>query len=166
VTVGCEHHLLIRERLDDLHRVRRRADDVGQRLHVGGAVDVADHGVIRILLEPLREQRRGTAVGERAARVEIRDHDDLVGVEDLRGLRHEVHAAEADHVGLRPRRRLRQLERVTDEVREVLDLGLLVVVREDHGVALGLEPPDLGLELLRVEVDLLPCGGMLRTHHR
>ena len=34
-------------------------------------------------------------------------------------------------------RGLRQLERVADEVGEVLDLGLLVVVREDHGVALA-----------------------------
>jgi hypothetical protein len=31
---------------------------------------------------------------------------------------------------------------------EVLELVLLVVVREDHGVALALEPADLGLELV------------------
>ena len=49
-------------------------------------------------------------------------------------------------VGLR--RRLRELQRVADEVGEILDLALLVVVREDHRVALALEALDLGLELL------------------
>ena len=42
---------------------------------------------------------------------------------------------------------LRQLKRVTNVVGEVLDLGFLVVVREDHRVALVLEALDLGLEL-------------------
>ena len=39
-------------------------------------------------------------------------------------------------------------ERVADEVGEVLDLGLLVVVREDHRVALALEARDRGLEIV------------------
>ena len=38
---------------------------------------------------------------------------------------------------------------------------LLVVVREDHGVALGLEPADLGLELLVRQIDF-----RLWTDHR
>ena len=42
---------------------------------------------------------------------------------------------------------LRELQRIADEVGEILDLGLLVVVRQDHGVALALERADLGLEL-------------------
>ena len=37
-------------------------------------------------------------------------------------------------------------ERVADEVGHVLDLGQLVVVREDHGAALGGERPYLGLQ--------------------
>ena len=42
---------------------------------------------------------------------------------------------------------LRELERVADEVGEVLDLGLLVVVGEDHRVALALHARDRGLEI-------------------
>ena len=70
-----------------------------------------------------------------------------VGVEDLRRLGHEVDAREADDVGLRLRRRLRELERVADEVGDVLDLAVLVVVREEDRVALLLEALDLGLEV-------------------
>ena len=58
-----------------------------------------------------------------------------------------MHAAECDHVGLGLGGSLRELERVTDEVGHVLDLGLLVVVRQDHGVSLCLELPDPLLEL-------------------
>ncbi len=88
-------------------------------------------------------------VGERAARREV-GHDDRAGrVQDLRGLRHEVDAAEHDHVALDLLGDLREGERVADEVGQVLDLRLLVVVREDHRVALFLEPADLLLELFR-----------------
>ena len=41
------------------------------------------------------------------------------------------------------RRHLREAERVPDVVGDVLDLAVLVVVGQDHGVALALEAPDL-----------------------
>ena len=46
-------------------------------------------------------------------------------------------AAERDHVGVGARGVLGEAERVADEVRDLLDLGQLVVVRENHGAALG-----------------------------
>ena len=57
-----------------------------------------------------------------------------------------MHAAERDHLGVGLRRLLREPERVADEVGHVLDLGQLVVVREDHGAALGGERAYLGLQ--------------------
>ena len=108
----------------DLLGVRRRDDVVGQRLHLGGAVDVADDDGARDAAPSTRAKRSaGQPLGERAARLEVRQDDDLVGVQDLRGLGHEVDAGEADDVGLRLRRRLRELERVADEVGDVLDLA-------------------------------------------
>ena len=89
-----------------------------------------------------------TAVGERAARLEVRHHDDPLRVQDLRGLGHEVDAAERDHVAVDLRGGLRERERVAHEVGEVLDLGLLVVVGEQHRVALFLEREDRGLEIV------------------
>ena len=41
------------------------------------------------------------------------------------------------------RRLPREPERVAHHVRDVLHLGTLVVVREDHGVAFARRPPDL-----------------------
>jgi hypothetical protein len=41
----------------------------------------------------------------------------------------------------------RQRQRVADVVGDVLDLGGLVVVRQDHGVALGGEVPYLRREV-------------------
>ena len=52
-------------------------------------------------------------------------------------------AAEDDHLGLGGGRLARQPERVADEVGDVLDLRHLIVVREDHSLALGDEPADL-----------------------
>ena len=75
--------------------------------------------------------------------------DDLVGVQDLGGLGHEVDAGEEDDVGRRLLGRLRELERVAQEVGEVLDVALLVVVREQDRVALALEALDLVFEVER-----------------
>ena len=55
-------------------------------------------------------------------------------------------------VGLGGRRLARELQRVAGEVGDVLDLGHLVVVGQDHRVALGREGADLGAEAL----DVLP----------
>ena len=60
----------------------------------------------------------------------------LSGRQDRGGLGHEVDAAEGDHVGVGVGRLARQAERVAHEVGHVLDLGHLVVVRQDHRVAL------------------------------
>ena len=87
------------------------------------------------------------AVGERAAGRQIGQHDGALGVQDLGHLGHEVHAAERDHVGVGLLRGAREAEAVADVIGEVLDLRLLVVVRQDDGVALLLQALDLLLEL-------------------
>ena len=66
----------------------------------------------------------------------VGDQHGLVVGEDLGRLRHEVHPAEHDggriDLGGNPRER----QGVTDVVGDVLDLGHLVVVGEDDGVAI------------------------------
>ena len=51
-------------------------------------------------------------------------------------------AAEDDDVRVGGGGLLRQPERITDEVGDVLHLGALVVVRQDHGVPLVPQPLD------------------------
>ena len=57
-----------------------------------------------------------------------------------------MHAAEDDHPGVGGGRLLREPERVADVIGDVLDLGQLVVVGEDHRAALARERPDLVLK--------------------
>ena len=134
--------------LRHLHRVRRGADDVAQRLHRGAAVDVGDHLRARVLLRTPRTRRAGSrrrASSPPRGRAPRRS----VRVQDLRRLGHEVDAAERDHVAVAFVAACASCERVADEVREVLDLGLLVVVGEEDRVALFLERADRGLEIVR-----------------
>ena len=69
--------------------------------------------------------------------------DLFVRVQDLRRLGHEVDAGEDDDVGVGPGRLAGETERVADVVGDVLDVGLLVIVREEDGVLLALQPLDL-----------------------
>ena len=96
----------------------------------------------------------GAAVGERAARLHVGHEHDTLGVQDFRRLGHEVHAGEDDDVRLGLLRRLRELQRIADDVREVLDLTLLVVVSEQDRVALLLQAPDLVVEVQASEVSV------------
>ena len=86
------------------------------------------------------------------------------GDEDLRRLGHEAHAAEGDHLGIGRRRLARQVEAVADEIGEILDRRLLVIMGEDHRVALALQPLDLGeqvepFQALRLCGHLCPFAG-------
>jgi len=141
VAVGGED-----DRVGDLAQDRLgrggRDDDVGERLHGRRAVDVGGDGVARVLPEPLGEEGRRAAVGERAAGLEVGDDDRLLRGQDLRRLGHEVDAAERDDPLRGGQALARQLERVADEVGQVLDLGLLVVVGQDEGVPLLLQAED------------------------
>jgi hypothetical protein len=54
-----------------------------------------------------------------------------------------VHAGEDDDLGVGVAGRAGELQRVADVVGDVLDVGLLVVVREQDGLALALQGLDL-----------------------
>ena len=69
--------------------------------------------------------------------VEVGDQHGLLGAQDRGRLGHEVHAAEAITSAVAGGGLAGEPERVADVVGDVLDLGHLVVVREDHRVALG-----------------------------
>ena len=134
---------VVRNRLDDTLGVPRRAAVVALRLHLGRRVHVGDDHRSRVLLLPGTELIRGDRRGERAAGVEVGDEHGLVGAQNGRRLGHEVDAAERDRVGIGRGRLAREPERVADEVRDILNLGNLVVVGEDHGAALGGERANL-----------------------
>jgi hypothetical protein len=148
--VGEEQDLpVLGDRSHHRRGVRGGAADVGLGLHVGRGVHVGhDHGA-GVLGLPGPEAFHVDGRGQRAASVEVGDVHALVRGEDGRGLGHEVHAAEEDLVGVGGRGLAGQLERVADNVGDVLDPRHLVVVGQDHGVPLLGQAPDLsgpGLE--------------------
>ena len=157
VAIGREDQGLAVEGARHLHRVRRGADQVAHRLHLGAAVDVGQHGGARVGVDEVAEGVGGTAVGQGAAGGQVGNHDGAVGVQDLRRLGHEVDAAEGDHVPVHLRGGARQGQGVAHEVGEILDLVLLVVVGQQDGVALLLELEDRLLEVFG-EVVAKRCG--------
>jgi hypothetical protein len=104
----------------------------------------------------------GVARSSEHSAVEVGHEDALLGVEDLRGLAHEAHAR--DHHRLRAVRvaEARHLERVRDgaagRLREVLQVGVDVVVRDEDGVALLQERVRL-LDERRRSSGVTACGG-------
>ena len=118
----------------------RAAVLAGERLDVGGGVHVRDgHDLLGDAglgqhVPALGDLLGGGHVGHRAAGGQVGQDDLLVvGGEDVRGLGHEVHAAEDDVLGLRPGRRVPgELEGVAGHVGELDDLVALVVVAEDE----------------------------------
>ncbi len=145
---GEDDRLVLGDRLDDLDRVAARAAIVAHGLQLQAGVDVGDHHVVGVLLAPGPEHRRRAAIDQRAAGCAIREDHRPVRVEDLGGLGHEPDPAEHDHVLLALGRLARERQAVAHEVGDVLNVGVLVVVRQDHGVALFAEALDLELEVV------------------
>ncbi len=85
--------------IDDRLGVARRAAIVRLCLHRRRGVDIGHDHRIRVLRLPGDELLGGDGVGQRAARVEVRDEHRLLGAEHGRGLGHEMDAAERDDRG-------------------------------------------------------------------
>ena len=113
---------------------------------------------------PRDELLGGDRVRQRAAGVGVGDQHALVRTQDRRGLGHEVHAAEDDRLGVGRGGLLGEPERVPDVVGDVLDLGKLVVVGEDDGLARARERAHLVLE--RSGCSPAGAGRGRRTEHR
>jgi hypothetical protein len=74
----------------------------------------------------------GVHFRQRTERLQVRQVDRPFGRQRVAALGHEAHAAEHDQVGVDVARAHRQLEAVTDGVRDGLYLGHLVVVRGER----------------------------------
>ena len=81
------------------------------------------------------------AFHQAATGVAIGHHHDAVGIQHLGGLGHEPDAAERDHVALEIARLAGQLQAVADHVGQFLNLGFLVVVRQQNRAALAASGP-------------------------
>ena len=151
---------LLRRGLDDFDRVAAGADDVAQGLHCCAAIDVSNRPEIGVGLLELRQLVGWTTFLQRAPCLLIRQHDDLVGVQDFGRFGHEMNPTEHDDIGWRCGRLLRQPERIAHVIGDLLDFRDLVIVREDDRVELLLERKNFACQ--RIE---LPCRHRL-THRQ
>ncbi len=72
--------------------------------------------------------------------------------EDFGGFGHEVDAAEDDDICLGCRGFAGEVERIADEISNVLDFGALIIVGDDDGVALGAQVIDTSDECVSIHV--------------
>ncbi len=143
IFVGQHDDALDAERLDHGPRIARRAADVGFGLHRGRRVHVSDDRDPGIALPQQPDVFGRDRIRQRTAGAAIRDQHRLGRIEQFGGLGHEVNAGEHDDIGFDMHRLARQSETVADDVgHAVEDLGRLVVMREDDGVAVPLQRED------------------------
>ncbi len=139
--------LVLGDLLEDRLGARRGDDHVRQGLNLGRAVDVGQRDMVGVRLAEGLELFRRARILEAAAGVEIGQDHDLLRRKDLGGVGHELDPAEGDHFRIGGGGLAAQLQRVPHEIGEVLQFGLLVVMREDHSVALLAQPVDLGAQV-------------------
>ena len=133
--------------LHHLHRVGRGADQVAHGLHFSRGVDIGQHFRPGMLAHKLAEGVRGAAIGQGATRVQVGYHHRATGVEDRRGLGHEMHTAKNNHVAIRRLGSPCQGEGIAHDIGQILDRILLIVVSQDQRVALALEIEDCRFEI-------------------
>ena len=159
VLIRCKQDRSIGRQLSDqINGIAAGADQIALRFHRGRAVDVADHEVVGVLGPELGEAIRGAGVRQGAASLQVRQQHGLLRAEDLGDLGHEVHPTEDDDVRIGGGRLPGEFQRVADEISDVLDLRLLVVVGQDHGIALPFQRGDC---LREIPVSRATGGGVL-----
>src|SRR5215472_12048173 len=95
--------------------------------------------MIRMKLPVSSHLRGWTALHQAATRLGIGDHDNALRIEHLRGFGHEPDAAERDDVARELPSLARQLQTVPDRVRQVLNLGVLIMMRKNNSMPGALE---------------------------
>src|SRR5699024_209310 len=103
---------------------------------LGGGVDVADHDRPGVLCFPLAQLIRVDGVCQGTPRICIRDKHSLFRRENLGGFRHKMHAAKDHFICIGFCRDARKPQGITNVVCNVLNLWQLVIVRENHRIAL------------------------------
>ena len=78
---------------------------------------------------------RRARIFKTASRIQIRQNHDFFRAEDLGRIRHELHTAKRDDIGIGGRRLARQFQRIAHEIGQILNFRLLVVMRQNDRVA-------------------------------
>ena len=124
---------------DHLDGVGGGAAIIAFGLHLRRRVDVGHDDRAGMLRFPFPQRIRRDHVRQRTAGFQIRNQDFFRRRQDARRLGHKVDAAEDDDVRVRLRRLLGKTERISDEIRHILHLADLIIMRKDDRVPLFLQ---------------------------
>ena len=127
-------------------------DDVGQRLHFGRAVDIGQCDMVRMRFSKRAEFTGRARIFQRAARGHVRQNNRFLRAQNFRRFGHEFDATEGNDIGIGFRRALTQFKAVTNEIREILNFGLLLIMREDDGITVFFQPVDLCEQINTLQV--------------
>ena len=140
VAVRDEQDVPLRQLAHDLDRVGRGHAHVAPALHLNRGIHVAgDRQVVAVFGAGRVDRGPLDHVRHRAVRRRLGQEDRLVAIEQLRALPHELDTAQDDGPLGQGFREFCQVKRVAHVICDRLDLGLHIIVREDHRIALGLE---------------------------
>ena len=135
--VGAKNDLLVlRQAGKDRFCRRTGDDDVAERLHFGGAVDVGQRDMIGVRLAEGLELVWRAGIFQAASGIEVRKDNDLFRREDFCGVGHEFDTAKWNHVRVGRLCLAREFERIANEIGNVLQFWPLIIMGEDDGVAL------------------------------
>ena len=95
-----------------------------------------------MILLPVQDVLRAHHIGERAARVKIRDNHLFVRADNARRFGHKMHAAKKDNVGFCLGRFLRQFQGISREIGNILDFAALIIMGHQNGIPLFFERDD------------------------
>lgn len=76
----------------------------------------------------LGKRLRRTAIRQGTACFQIRQQHQLIGIQNLSRLRHEVNTSKHDHIRIRGCRLLRQTQGIPQIVGHILNISLLIVM--------------------------------------
>ena len=128
-------NLVVRVGFHNLHHVAARNAHVASRLHVGGGVDVADEGMVRVLFAERHHVFAGNRIGKATAGELARDEHVLFGAQDFGRFAHETHRREQNRLLRNLRRIFAELVAVARVVGDAEhDFGSAIAVREDDSV--------------------------------
>ena len=138
-----------RRQVDNFHRVPGGADDIAERLHPTRAIDVGDDVVVlfSVLLQVGLKLIGGARLLQRAASIFVGQHHGFRRVDDLRGLGHEMNAAEDDHLGIRGFRLVGEPEGIAYIIGDILDVPCLVIVSQDNCVPSAFQFEDFPFQI-------------------
>jgi len=125
--------------IDDFNGVARGAENVGFRFDFGRCIDVADNHVIGIAATKFPDRLDRATFHQAATGVLVGDDDNAVRIENFGRFRHKPDAAHGDDIALGFAGFTRQFEAISHDIGKFLNLGFLIVVRQEDCVTTGFQ---------------------------